>query len=684
MKYRYSMIRDFSLNKINNKRYIYPIVLMFIVLIMLLCIEYKHPYFFLNDDNRDSYLPYFIHNYDSLLNGEIALYNFHQFLGSPSLATGQAATLYPITYISVFLSKLLFGHYFGTIEIEVFIHLMIGAVGFYRFVRLCGVERNISLFGGLTWSLSSFVIYVSNSWVVVSAVTAYFPWMLFFSFCLFKNPKLSNFIYVILVRLFLFYTGNVQFFIYSVFFETLTTLLYVISDTEKYEKPNYKMKFLILYFFSYINVLALSLPLLMPMWNLTTTSAERSGRIAFDMFGSRRFNILELLNSMLLPGQGINGYLNYMGLVVPYFILSGIHERFIKKNKIINLFKWYVILIPLLISLLWSTSKTFNYFIYYIPILNRFRWPFKVTIFFEFYIILMSTIFFYNMFLKYYSNKYKKILIWMLLTLHLINLLYLYIKIPYNFGTHLDKIPLEEEFKGELSNGRIVSLGFEIWSSSSDDTSNFISAPSLGFNYATLFGLQHFAGYNSLLPITNTNATLGLNFKAIIDSIDSESIDYFRRAGVKWYVVSKSSINKYFHLLNNYDILKKYEDENRVIFYDENAFPMVFSSILKNSDINYYKMTTNTLQVVVDLQKSDTIIFNNIFNPYFEGYIDGNKAVIKDINGIHFGLYVPEGKHNISIIYNDSYFNFGIYFSVLFVLLEIVLYYFYIRRIKYE
>lgn len=395
-------------NKINGQnddsitarlpRLFYPLGLLALVLMVLLFIEYKHPYFFLQDDNRDYFLPYYIHNYKSLLNGEIALYNFHQFLGTPALAVGQSAVLYPITYLSVFLSSLLFGHYFTAIDIQVIIHLLIGAIGFYQFMRFLNIERKIALFGGLTWSLSPFAVYVSNSWVVVSAVAAYFPWMLLLSFRIHKTSSIKTTICAVLARLLLFYAGHIQYFIYSVIFEFLTVLVYVVSDSLPGEKKVSILKFLKNYIIGYIFVFIFSLPLLLPMWHQTTISAYRNKPLPFDEFFQRNYPISQILQGLFFPfiqteNISHNSPLSYIGSFSLFFVVIGLIEK-IKKSKIvfINSIKLSVFIIPALIAFLWASNKIFNLFIYVIPILNRFRWPFKIAFYLDFYLIIIATI----------------------------------------------------------------------------------------------------------------------------------------------------------------------------------------------------------------------------------------------------------------------------------------------------
>ncbi|OOM74857.1 bacterial membrane protein YfhO [Clostridium sp. BL-8] len=676
----------------------YPLALVFLVLTSLVFIEYKHPYFFLQDDNRDSYLPYFVHNYESILNGELPLYNFHQFLGIPSLAIGQTAALYPITYFSVFLSKYVFGHYFAAIDIQVIIHLMIGAVGFYKLIKFFGNDHKAAFFGGLTWPLSSFVIYVSNSWVVVAAVAAYFPWMLLFSFSLYKRPTLKTMIYAVLVRLLLFYAGHVQYFIYSVIFEFITVICNVTYSTPSGKKRTSVFNFLKKYVESYIYVFIFSLPLLLPMWHLMTISYQRSEKLPFEVFVDEYFPINQLVKGLFYPFLQIDentefSYrnminLSHIGYIPIVILVIGIIEKYIIKSKksTKNSVNPAFFIIPMLIALLWSTNWIFNAVIYSIPILNRFRWPFKLALFLDFYLIVIASICLSN-FIKQLSLREaaKKALFCLIIGIQIFNFIFLYIGTPYkDFGEHhADKLPLEEKLKDKLTGGRIISLGFDIWSPTPKNNANYLTAPTMGFSYATLWGLDYLAGYEVLITQANLDAALGLNFTGIVNENDSIKIDYFRKAAVKWYIVPKSKADKYSEKLNAYGIVKKYEDEYRVVFYDEKAYPMVFNSSGEQVESDNYKVTTNNIELNVNLQQSDKIIFNNIYNPFFEGYVDGKKVELKPINNINFFITVPEGKHKILIKYKDPYLIIGTYIAITFFIIFMVRYTFK-RKLNYS
>jgi len=605
----------------------------------------------------------------------LALYNFHQFLGIPHLAVGQPATLYPIVYLSIFLSNLVFNHYFAAIDIIVILHLLIGALGFYKFMGSFDVEKRVCVFGGLTWALGSFVVFVSNSWVIVSAAAAYFPWMMFFSFRLFKNPSIKVLLCAVAARLLLFYAGHIQYFILSVIFESITAALFAIYNYHKNKVD--VIRFCKNYIASYVLVLFLSLPLLLPLWHQTTLSADRSAKLLFEEFIQRKFNISDLISGLTIVGHGENGYLSHIGVITVYFLIIGLAIKIRRRSQVtfIRTINLYIFAIPAFIAFLWATSTHFNKVIYIIPILNRFRYPFKLAFFLDFYLLVIATAILSYLLERYSSVLYKKILLALVIMIQIANFSAIYTRLPFNLGTHLDNIPLEEKLQSQLQDGRIISLGFEIWSPDNDDITNFITAPTLAFNYATLWGLNYFAGCEPLRSSATSKATFGLNFKAIITDDKTIPVNYLREAGVSWYITPINKLDYYSEKLNKFGIYKKSEDENRAVFFDENAYPMVYSSTGSNSKIDNYTATANTIKFNVELEQKDTVIINYLYNPFFKGYVDGEKVEIQPVNNLHMSVEVPEGKHNILIKYRDPYFSAGLIISSIFILLLVFAFY---------
>jgi hypothetical protein len=166
-------------NNISISNYRSPAMLVALTLLMVVLIEVSHPFFFLQDDNRTLYLPFYVHNLRAILGGEFPFYNFHQYLGTP--ITIQYAALYPINYVALFLSKSLLGNYFGAMEFIAGFHLVVAALGFYRLMISFELEEISCFFGAVAWTFCGFVITVGNSWIQTVGFAAYLPWIMLYS-----------------------------------------------------------------------------------------------------------------------------------------------------------------------------------------------------------------------------------------------------------------------------------------------------------------------------------------------------------------------------------------------------------------------------------------------------------------------------------------------------------------------
>jgi hypothetical protein len=641
---------------------------------IILFIEYRRPYFFLQDDNRDYYLPYYIHNFRSLLNGSLAQFNFHQFLGIPSLAAGQTGALYPFTYIAVFLSKLFFGHYFAAIDIYVIFHLLVGALGMYHFVRFFDADPRAAFFAGITWPLSSYVFFASNSWIVVSVTAALFPWMLLLGFRLYKNPSRKALFLAIIPKLLLFYAGHIQYFIYSVIFEFVTILVYVITTSEKAKRKISLFAFLRQHIEGYLYVLILSLPLLLPMWYQTTISASRNSKLQFEDFFSDHFPLHQLLLGFFFPFASAdeNTYagcrnllnLSHIGYIAIILVIFGFvwSMRARKKREKLSSVSFSVFTIPALIAFFWATSVIINLVIYIIPILNRFRWPFKLAFYLDFFLIIFASLVL-SLIIKRISASptIKRVLVIGVMILQIANFVFLYAFMSYkDFGEHHgDPIPLEEKYKADLVGGRIISYGFDTWTFTPQNDHAYLTAPTLGFNYATFWGLDAFGGYEPLLPTANAEVSMGLFFTSIIPPDTSLPISYFRDAAVKWYVVSNDKADEFFALYGEEGIVEKFSDENRTIFYDAKASPMVYSESGERKSYEVQRPDANTLELNEDLEQPENIFFSYLYNPFFTAYVNGEEMPITEIDNLHFSISVPAGENHIEIKYQDPYLTIG-------------------------
>jgi len=668
------------------------ISLILLIITFVALIELKHPYYFMQDDNRDYYLPMFVHSYRSLLNGEIAQYNFHQFTGYPILGCGQSGALYPFMYLSVFISDLLFNHYFAAIDIYVLIHLIIGAVGLNYFLRTLGIDKRSSFLCALAWPLSGFVFQVSNSWVVISGVCAYLPWILCFSYKFFKDLKKTDFIILAIFKVAFFYVGFYQYFVYLLIFDAIMILLMVISGLANKGVKIWKL--IIYYIANSISVLILSLPLFLSVFHASSISAERAMAMGWEEYSSQFYDIRQWLWGVFYPFNKTNGSdlfwhlnlknLSHIGYICLIFIVFGLIYQFFIKKKDINRKHIWVFAALALISLLWSSNKAVMYLIYKIPILNRFRWPFKLQLFTGFFMICVASVGLYMLFRYILKNNIiKRVVFISLILLQILNFYCLYALTPQkSFAYHSDELPLKDELVSKLTNGRVITLapnpeGKEDYTFFSNFC--FKSAKMLGFNYATLWGAYHFAGYDPLISSEIDDVCLGLNHSAIYYNKDIP-FDYLRKWGVRWYITPKGLDDDY---LGQY-LIRVYEDDKRIIYYDMYAKPFLYWNDDSDENIEY-EIETNSIKIKVDNSDSSKVLnMNFIYNSSFKCKVDGKDAEITKNSDNQMSLYLSPGRHNIVVKYSNPYFKLGIVVAGCFVFAVIsgLIIYTYVNRKK--
>ena len=669
-----------------RRRFCGPVLLAALLLIGVLLIELRHPYFFLQDDNRDGVLPNLVHTFDSLLGGELAQYNFHQFLGYPFLAAGQTGVLYPLNYLAVFLSRALLGHSFLAVDLLVVMHLLIGALGFYALVRSFKLDGRIAVLAGLSWSFSSFIFFGSDSWVVISAIAAWFPWMIFLSLRHYRNPGWQGLLLSLLPRLALFYVGYIQYFICGVIFEFITLFLYALTDRRQESRRRAVLSFLKGYLPSYLLVLIFSLPLLLPMARLTAVSAGRDAKLAFEVFAGQYYPIGQLLLGLFFPfltvGEGT--YASFRNLLnlshIGYVPLGGLLLWFGLKwkenrgHRSLFRFRSYEgrrvaltpFVLPLAIALLWSSSVAFNGLLYLIPMINRFRWPFKMAVFLDFYLILLAAVVLAELVERIpWKRKARELLVLGLIGVQLVNFLFLYIVMPYrDFGEHHgDSVPLEEPLREELAGGRIVSVGFRIWEPSVGNSRSYKTVPTLGFNYATLWSLEQLGGYEPFISRDHVRAALGLNFSSIFPSSRPLPVEYLRQAGVCWYLLPPELEGEYGELIESYGMVKRFEDGDRVVFFDPGAEALV--SFAGEADgVERYRLMTNSIRVETDLEEPGVLVLKYLYHANFRATVDGEPVRLVADEGIGMRVEVPAGEHRVVVEYVDPDFRFGLVVSL--------------------
>ena len=132
--------------------------------VMLIAMEIRQPYFFLQDDNCDSYVCQYVYSLQSVAHGEFPYYDFHQFGGMRYLDKGQTGQLNIFVYIAGAMSELFLGHIGGVLDFTAALYLVAGAVGMLLLLqKRFKTGRAASVIGAIAWSFNSFSIYCGSN-----------------------------------------------------------------------------------------------------------------------------------------------------------------------------------------------------------------------------------------------------------------------------------------------------------------------------------------------------------------------------------------------------------------------------------------------------------------------------------------------------------------------------------------
>lgn len=152
--------------------------------------------------------------------GAVPLWNPYMFAGFPHLAESESGTFYPG---NVFIH--LPGDFFHWYSVEVVVHFMIAAAGFYTWMRLRGQDRPVSAILAATYCTTPFLIFHITAFGLFTSIV-WLPWY----FVIFEwgmrsfQPLIAGLCFALFLG-FMLMAGSVQ----SAFLGTLGLLLYSVG-----------------------------------------------------------------------------------------------------------------------------------------------------------------------------------------------------------------------------------------------------------------------------------------------------------------------------------------------------------------------------------------------------------------------------------------------------------------------
>lgn len=646
-------------------KYRYEFLLALLTLVMLAVMEARHPYYFLQDDNRTFHLPYYVHNLKALAGGELPLFNFNQYLGTP--VSFLSAPFYPVNYLAMLLSRLFLGHYFGVMEFIAALHLSVAALGFYRFSRDFGLEEPSCFFGAIGWAFSPFVITLGNSWIHTLGYAAYLPWILAYSLQQVDgfNPGVA--IKLLLVRLLALLLGFPQSFLYIATFDLLLTILVFGARANWRVNGRSLSGLMLLYFGNYLLLLVVSLPVLSQLFHEASLSFGRQNVLPWNEYSLFSYRITDWLHGLFVPFLdtkphrfGELNFVSHIGYVSLFCVLLALFNLRNKRYRV------EVLILSLLglFSFLWSADIVITKVFYVVPFFNKLRYPFKLQFFTGFFLMALAA-FGFNILVGWLRDKLQRmafVLVLALMLLQASNFLFLYAFLPQRMlSNHLDTPPFDEPLKARLTEGRIVSAGPDVvMDDERVEPGNTV--PTLGYNYAMLWGLHHFGGYEALLSKKNLAASMGLINNSIFNVPDNTPLDftadvpldYLRKWGVRWYVV-----NSRIPLKGIDGLEPMHSDQFRNVLYDPSARPLVYWADTLKADASEFSYRTNSVEVSTHRDSEGVLVINVLQNPFFRGYLDGREVPVVETDDGQMSVDIPAGEHSISVKYVDDSFRKG-------------------------
>lgn len=710
-----------SLKQKRNDHYAFVDVMAITVIsvIIFASMEIAHPFYFLQDDNGDFYLCMYRHTLRAFSAGEFPLFNFYSNSGIPFFENGQNGALNPFVYIAGGLSFLLFGCADATVDIMALLFILLGSISFYFLLRFFGAGRLSCCLGAVAWGFNSFNIFCGSNWIIVIMTSGCLPLMMLATLMAARKPSLKMAFISALPRMLLFYCGHPQFFLYAVIFEFLMLVLYLIISGKKGKSPASNIA---MYFGSYIAVVLWCLPLLVPMYLAMQASAIRGDILAFDEFAKLTLEPAAFVLGLFFPflnkdnvlyfdengnpykgagdapillqkNYGHMGYILAFCLVLGLFIvLMDIVHRCISKEKketagTDRRLSIMEMVLPLFIlAIIWACSGNFNHLVYLIPYLNRFRWPFKLLLYAEFFAVIFAAMTL-DMLIDRVKNRLAgknavKIACILLLLAETLNFALMYALMPVRSLNVLNgsSKPYSDELTQLISEGRYMPVVYplDFWDDEGYHRGLDI-AGTFAYGFPMYYGLHSRTSYHDQMESETTaayNSCIEAGYSDSISGIcqylDENLIGNMRETGVNWYISSSDYRNMTEPVMAGFGIVPVYDDGRRVVYYDPEAMPLVYTSESGDGGNIYirgleFTESINELSAVTpDDFAGGTVTANFIYNRNFHAYVDGKEVPVIADEYFRMSTEVPSGSHAVIWTYEDRCFNICICITAIF------------------
>lgn len=632
-----------------------------LALLLLIALEVRFPYYFLQDDGLEYFLPAWVHNLRCILSGELPLYDFHIFAGTPHASLIQPGCFYLPSYIALILSKTIWGHPFATLDILAIAHTLLAVAGTYVLLRHLGTSNTVAAFGAIT-SLSGFLLWSGRMWPFVPALCAYFPWTLWASLRYLEKPGVRRAAPLLFFRLGLLYVGYPQYFVLASIFEHL----FVILHTAARRQPDW-LRRCGCYLALDIPTFLLGLPLLLPATAEIGRSFERATKLTYAMFSSVTMSPLDWLVGQWLifipvrmPKDALEAGLPFLSQIgyLPTLLSLGavvLWKKQPKRRALIaaSLFCFFL-------ALFWAWNLP-GHFLYHVPLLNRFRFPFKLVYFAGFFQCLLAALV-----LACWNQKRQ----FLVIGGFLLNWLWVFCLLPnHAWRTRDYHPPLHSPWHDTLKTGRYIIIDQAPVSSPPGDFAHF--------NYSALWGFDNLLGYEPMLSRFNAGIAFGssvpdLHAGSFSAPVKSAYLQHLKQWGVR-YVLLSASRQDVTNMLTAAGLQERSTKGSWTLWEDPRFLPRVRPANPGDASSVRWTVQANSIDVTLDHWSGGELTMAFAANPGLQTCFQNHcTPVVTSPDGmIH--VILPPGTNRMRLVYRNPLFNVAFVISGLTLVIFLVL-----------
>ncbi len=567
-------------------------------LLLFFIIFYQDNYYFLQDDNYAQFTPVLLKGLDGWYQqGSFPTYTPLQFNGVATFEYSTYSFLYPITHLSYLIAKYILHNSYQFNNVFAFIHFAVGYYFFIKLLKLFKINFFISVVAALSFIFCGFNLETSRSWYYIAPTIAFLPLLLYyiFTYCS-KKLSLKNYVCVILLLVIYAYSGNFQFWLYTIIF--CSAIYFYIN------KIPFKITIK-----TYLLVLILSSILFLPQLMVSFISMhniDRVGGAGQGIVGGVGNILFPFFYKNALPNgwgstlyKAYDYYFYYGGFVFILITFFYIIYSFINFKNFYNLYKQknklFIFAIVFLVSFILAFGiPGFLWFLQSkIPIFNKFNHPFKFLLFVQFFGTITGAIIL-NYFCKKYFNKFSfyfiLIISFIIITLNVFNTKDAFFVFdlqnkPYSPAKYFNLLDTNNNY-------RIIPL-------SALRSSDSLFNNTLQMNFSMMQNIASADGYE---PFCNN---LNDNYKN------------HRELGIRYFIVSHhtpSSVNVAY-LFNRLSKFKYYIEFNKI--YSDNQID-ILEDTLSEPLIQLYQNNQKIKTNIEILNKNNGVFFE----------INASKAIV--------------------------------------------------------